>query len=93
MVSKKKRKKEVHNTQYSWNGAKAKDGKGKCRKASITRQCSRKKRYKDHKHAQSAVKLIKVKMRYYYCEICQGYHLTRQEWGDFTVKSNKEKDL
>lgn len=81
------------NSQYSWSGKKDKKGKGKCRKASESRQCKKKKRYKDLKHVQSAVRLIKVPMRYYYCELCKGYHLTRSDFGDFKVKSNKDKDL
>ena len=101
----KRKNKKTWNPQYSWNeGERVQRGRGRCRKASISRQCTKKKRYKDRTCAQHAVALIgkgtgkkgyerATQMRYYYCELCKGYHLTRADYGDFTITSNKERDL
>lgn len=41
------------------------------------RSCVRKKRYKTAREATSKAK--KYQMKYYFCDICKGYHLTSQK--------------
>ena len=41
------------------------------------RGCARKKRYKTEEEAKRKAK--EYKMQYYYCNLCNGYHLTKQK--------------
>ncbi len=41
------------------------------------RKCARKKRYKLEDEARRKAK--EYKMNYYFCDLCGGYHLTKQE--------------
>lgn len=41
------------------------------------RSCARKKRYKTEDEARKKAK--EYEMQYYHCEICGGYHLTKQK--------------